>query len=192
MADLDPEHLNRRRGVQGPDVRSAASPVTALPEPPRLANYLKDVPNRRKRRWKSATVIMERVLDDKISEVPTSVMSVNTRAIVSQSQLLLRWNDKFYEYLPSYVVSGNVGAVKALLSAGRNPGAAEKPRWDPIHNAIKAGLTAILNVSGHLSSTALMSMLSDQPMVEDLSTTPSKTRCGPAIPLWFTPCLLQA
>lgn len=64
-------------------------------------------------------------------------MSVNTRVVLSQSRSLLCWNDKCYWWLPSYVASGKVGAVKALLSAGCNPGTAKKPRWPPIYNAIK-------------------------------------------------------
>ena len=80
---------------------------------------------------------MERILDDKISEAPTSVMSVNTRAKRSSSWPLLRWNDTFYGYLSSYVATGNVGAVRAMLTAGCNPGTAEKPRWAPIYNAIR-------------------------------------------------------
>lgn len=80
---------------------------------------------------------MEKILDDKTSEAPTSVLSVNTQARLSSSRPLLRWNDTFYGYLPSYVAMGNVGAVRAMLSAGCNPGTAEKPRWAPIYNAIR-------------------------------------------------------
>ena len=57
--------------------------------------------------------------------------------MVSQSRPVLRWNDKYYSYHPHYVANGKVGGVRALLSAGCNPGTAEKPCWGPIYNAIK-------------------------------------------------------
>ena len=128
------------------DIPSARPPSSKPPKPAPLGTYLesfpeitslKGVPKTQRRRWESATTIMERILDDKISEAPTSVMSVNTRAQLSASRPLLRWNDTFYGYLPSYVATGNVGAVRAMLTAGCNPGTAEKPRWSPIYNAIR-------------------------------------------------------
>lgn len=64
-------------------------------------------------------------------------MSANTRATISQNWPILRWNDKSYGYLPIFVANGKVGGVRALLSAGCNPGTAEKPRWTPIYNAIR-------------------------------------------------------
>lgn len=137
--DSGPEHPTQRPEVQALDVASNVSQSTKGPEPPRLGAYLKGVPKARRRRWESATVIMERILSDKISEAPTSVMSVNTRAKISQSRPVLRWNDKFYGYLPFFAANGKVGAVKEMLSAGCNPGTVEKPRWAPIYNAIQGG-----------------------------------------------------
>lgn len=136
VADSNPELLARRPQIQASDFVSIASSSTKLPEPPRLGSYLEGIPTQRRRRWESATVIMERILDDKISEAPTSVMSVNTRAKISQSRPVLRWNDKFYGYLPSFIANGKAGALKAMLSAGCNPGTAENPRWAPIYNAV--------------------------------------------------------
>lgn len=136
VADSVSEHL-RKPEIQTSDVASVESHSTRLAEPPRLGTYLRGVPKTRRRRWESATVIMERILDERISEAPTSVMSVNTRAKISQSRPVLRWNDNFYQWLPSFVATGKVGAVKEMLSAGCNPGTAQKPRWAPIYNAIR-------------------------------------------------------
>ncbi|CAD6569587.1 MAG: hypothetical protein ASARMPRED_002957 [Alectoria sarmentosa] len=136
-ADSAPEQSLRTPEVQASVMASIGSHSTKPPEPPLLGAYLKGVPKRHRRRWESATVIMGRILDDKISEAPTSVMSVNTRAKISHSRPVLRWNDRFYGYLPSFVANGKVGAVKEMLSAGCNPGTVEKPRWAPIYNAIR-------------------------------------------------------
>ena len=136
-AQPDLEHLNREPEVSTSDFASTRSHPTTVNEPPRLAAYLKDVPKKPSRQWESANVIMKRILEDKMSEAPTSVMSVNTRATVSQSRPLLRWNDEFYGYLPSFITNGKVGAVRELLRAGCNPGTREKPRWAPISNAIR-------------------------------------------------------
>lgn len=119
------------------NVASAESRPARAPGTPSLASYLKGVPKKPRRRWESATVIMERVLDDNISKAPTSLMSANTRATISQSRSLLRWNDRAYGYLPVFVANGKVGGVRALLSAGCNPGTVKKPRWTPIYNAIR-------------------------------------------------------
>ena len=127
----------QRSIAQASDAGLAEFPSGSTANTPRLGAYLKDVPEKRKRRWDSATVIMKKILDDKISEAPTSIMSVNTRAKVSRSRPALRWNDKFYGWLPSFVATGKVGAVKEMLIAGCNPGTAEKPRWAPIYNAIR-------------------------------------------------------
>ena len=137
VTSLPPEALNQNSKAQAPDVASVRSHSTKVIEPPRLGSYLKGVPQRRRRRWESATVIMKKILDDKISEAPTSVMSVSTRAKVSQSKPVLRWNDRYYGWLPSFVATGKVGAVKEMLGSGCNPGTTEKPRWAPIYNAIR-------------------------------------------------------
>ena len=136
-ADSALEQSLRRPEVQASEMASIGSHSTKPREPPLLGSYLKGIPERRRRRWESATVIMGRILDDKISEAPTSVMSVNTRAQISHSRPVLRWNDRFYGYLPSFVANGKIGAVKEMLSAGCNPGTVEKPRWAPIYNAIR-------------------------------------------------------
>ena len=137
VADPDLEHIHHTPMAQASVTVSDVPQPTGASGPPSLAAYLKEAPKKRRRRWESATVIMERILDDKVSEAPTSIMSANTRSMVSQSRPVLRWNDKFYHYLPHFVANGKVGGVRALLSAGCNPGTAEKPRWEPIYNAIK-------------------------------------------------------
>ena len=137
VADSNPKHIDRRPKVQVSDVASNGSQVAGTLKAPGLAAYLKDVPQKRRRRWESATVIMERILDDKISEAPTSIMSENTRSAVSASRPVLRYGDKCYGYLPYCIEQGKVGGVKVLLSAGCNPGTAEKPRWAPIYSAIR-------------------------------------------------------
>ena len=137
VADPGTEHIHHKPMAQAPDAASDVSKSTGASGLPSLAAYLKEVPKKRRRRWESASVIMERILDDKVSEAPTSIMSANTRSMVSQSGSILRWNDKCYSYLPHFVANGKVGGVRALLSAGCNPGTAEKPRWEPIYHAIK-------------------------------------------------------
>ena len=137
VSNSGPEAINQKSQAQAPDVASILSHSTKVAEPPRLGSYLKGVPKTRRRRWESATVIMKKILDDKISEAPTSVMSVSTRAKISHSKPVLRWNDKYYGWLPSFVATGKVGAVKEMLGSGCNPGTAEKPRWAPIYNAIR-------------------------------------------------------
>lgn len=89
------------------------------------------------RQWESASVIRERILKSKAAVAPTSVMSAESRALVSGSRLVLRWNDAVYGYLPSFVARAKVQAVRELLNAGCNPGIKAKPRWAPIYNAIR-------------------------------------------------------
>ena len=84
-------------------------------------------------------VLMERILDNKSSEAPTSIMSLETRATVLGGLIGLRWNDKAYGYLPKFVANGKVGAVRECLKAGCNPGRKGKPRWAPVYNAIRGG-----------------------------------------------------
>lgn len=103
---------------------------------PRLRAFVKNARPRRPQ-WESATVIMGRILDDKVSEAPTSVMSLNTRAKVSGGRPVLRWNDRYYGYLQYFVADGKVGAVREMLEAGCNPGTEQKPRWAPVYNAIR-------------------------------------------------------
>ena len=131
------KHIHHRPMAQASHAVLDVPQSTGASVPPSLAAYLEGVPKKRRRRWESATVIMERILDDKVSEAPTSIMSANTRSMVSQSRPFLRWNDRCYNHLPHFVANGKVGGVRALLSAGCNPGTAEKPRWGPIYNAIK-------------------------------------------------------
>lgn len=111
----------------------------ATKPPPRLRDFVKKAPARRRLKFESALVIMERILDNKSSEAPTSMMSVKTRATVLGGLIGLRWNDKAYGYLPKFVANGKVGAVRECLKAGCNPGREGKPRWAPVYNAIRGG-----------------------------------------------------
>ena len=115
---------------------SSKASVATKP-PPRLRAFVKKAPARRRLKFESATVLMERILDNKSSEAPTSVMSIETRATVLGGLVGLRWNDKTYGYLPKFVANGKVGAVRECLKAGCNPGRKEKPRWAPVYNAIR-------------------------------------------------------
>ena len=92
---------------------------------------------RRRLKFECATVLMERILDNKSAEAPTSVMSLETRATVLGGLIGLRWNDKPYGYLPIFVANGKIGAVRHCLKAGCNPGREGKARWAPIYNAIR-------------------------------------------------------
>ncbi|KAI9699649.1 MAG: hypothetical protein M1836_002683 [Candelina mexicana] len=94
-------------------------------------------PQPARQQWESATVIMNRILNDKASEAPTSLMSASTRAKLSVGRPVLRWNDKSYGYLPTFVANGKVGAVREMLKAGCNPGTETKPRWAPVYNAVR-------------------------------------------------------
>ena len=130
------------------DVGGGTAPASSIPAPKvsvatkaaktsRLEDFIKKAPVRRRRKFESASVIMGRIMDDKISESPTSLMSVNTRAAVSGGLVVLRWNDKAYGYLPKFVAGGKVGAVRECLKAGCNPGTELKPRWAPVYNAVR-------------------------------------------------------
>ncbi|KAL8793110.1 MAG: hypothetical protein Q9195_004316 [Heterodermia aff. obscurata] len=115
---------------------NASKASTATKTPPRLRAFVRKAPARRRMKFESATDLMERILDDKSSEAPTSVMSAGTRATVLGGLIGLRWNDKSYGYLPKFVANGKVGAVRECLKAGCNPGREEKPRWAPVYNAV--------------------------------------------------------
>ena len=128
-----PQLVAMAKGDNSSKVSAATKP------PPRLHAFVEKAPARRRLKFESATVLMERILDNKSSEAPTSVMSMETRATVLGGLIGLRWNDKAYGYLPKFVANGRVGAVRECLKAGCNPGREEKPRWAPIYNAIRGG-----------------------------------------------------
>ena len=105
--------------------------------PALLGNWIGNGLESRRKQFESATVTMKRILDNKSSEAPTSVISEDKRASLSQGRPVLRWNDKTYNYLPHYVALGKAGAVRELLSAKCNPGTQTKPRLSPIFNAVR-------------------------------------------------------
>lgn len=110
------------------------------PSPPRLSTWIGKVPSKsRKSRFESATVIMERILENKKPEAPTTVMSTRTKAMISRSRPVTRWNDSYYGWLPHLCARGKASAVRDMLSAGCNPGTKTKPRWGPMYNAIRGG-----------------------------------------------------
>jgi serine/threonine protein kinase/ankyrin repeat protein len=127
--------------------------------PPRLSEFITQS-QKRKPQWESATVIMQRILENKASVAPTSLMSDNTQALVSGSRPVLQWNDAMYGYLPYFVAKGKVQAVRRLLNAGCNPGTKEKPRWAPIYNAVRGAsdqhtkcLSALLTHGANVNTT---------------------------------------
>ena len=133
----------KKQAKRNPNEKAASaksersSKTSTATKPPRLGDFKTKAPPRRGKKFESANVIMERILDDKSSEAPTSIMSVNTRAAVSVGRIGLRWNDKAYGYLPKFVANGKVGAVRECLKAGCNPGREQKPRWAPVYNAVR-------------------------------------------------------
>ncbi|EXJ66365.1 uncharacterized protein A1O5_10517 [Cladophialophora psammophila CBS 110553] len=116
----------------------ASSGSEGSPTVQSLGSFLEGAPgtDRIGRKWESATVIMKRILDDKATTTPTSVMSFNTRKLLGVSRPVMIWNDEFYGYLPCFVSQGKVSAVRELLAVGCNPGRAGKPRWVPMLNAV--------------------------------------------------------
>jgi serine/threonine protein kinase len=117
---------------------SSESTLVSSDKPLSLGKFIAQVPKTRpKRNRESATIIMERTLANKASVAPTTVMSANTRAMISPSSPLMRWNDHCYDYLCHFVTRGGVAAVRTLLSQGCNPGTAKRPRRPPVLRAIQ-------------------------------------------------------
>ena len=117
---------------------SSKSTLVSSDKPLSLGKFIAQVPKiRPKRNRESATIIMERTLANKASVAPTSVMSANTRAMISHSSPLMKWNDHWYDYLCHFVTRGRVAAVRELLSQGCNPGTAKRPRRPPVLRAIQ-------------------------------------------------------
>ena len=126
------EHLERNK-------RQNANKIRASPAP-NLFPWVNKAPSKsRKSRFESATVIMERILENKKPEAPTTVMSARTKAMISTSRPVTRWNDRYYGWLPNLCARGQASAVRDLLSAGCNPGTKAKPRWGPIYSAVRGG-----------------------------------------------------
>lgn len=94
-------------------------------------------PKGRRHDFESATMIMERILETKTAEAPTTIMSTNTKAMFYGGRRLTRWNDEFYGYLDLCVFNGNAPGARELLRAGCNPGTVEKPRPYPIFKAVR-------------------------------------------------------
>lgn len=104
-----------------------------------LGSFLKQVPVTRastRRSWEAATTVMKRILEDKASVAPTSVMSERTRQMLKGGPVLMRYNDNYYGYLPHFVNKGKVRAVRELLKGGCNPGTKHKPRFQPVYLAV--------------------------------------------------------
>ena len=142
VASGQPNTSSQRSCLTASDVKPSTNDGKARPRPkkenvvPRLDAFVTGPPKKRKRGWESATAIMERVLNDKATVAPTSVMSDRARNIVSSNKPFMRWNDRSYGYLPFYVKEGKIAAVRELLRAGCNPGTRRDPRWGPVRNAI--------------------------------------------------------
>jgi serine/threonine protein kinase/ankyrin repeat protein len=131
-----------RQNFSSPGSNTSSLPVaaniSAFAGHPRLSQFMSETHQQRHgRHWESATVIMDRILQNKSSVAPTSTMTIKSWALVSRRPSILRWHDAVYEYLPSYTARGKVGAVRELLRAGCNPGTKAKPRWAPTYCAIR-------------------------------------------------------
>jgi serine/threonine protein kinase len=153
----------QRENFSLPGPNASSSPITvnvpASPRRPRLSQFMSEG-HQHGRHWESATIIMDRILQNKSSVAPTSTMSIKSRALVSSSRPILRWNDALYGYLPLFTTRGNVGAVRQLLSLGCNPGTKTKPRWAPTYCAIRGAsdkhtkcLMALISHGANLNAT---------------------------------------
>ncbi|KAL8828267.1 MAG: hypothetical protein Q9191_002688 [Dirinaria sp. TL-2023a] len=139
-AGAEAQHKQEGRQLNKNDRRTqsvASSEALITLKNPRSTAFTRKDPVSRRRHFEPASDIMKRILDDKSSEVPTSVIAARTRAAVSSGRIGLRWNDKAYGYLAKFVAKGKVGAVRECLKAGCNPGTEKKPRWWPIYNAVR-------------------------------------------------------
>ena len=131
-----PQPASNSRRATGQRLAQPGKVVSAPSEPPRLSQFITNA-HQQSRQWESATVIVDRIIKNKASVAPTSVMSIQTRALISRKPSVLRWNDATYGYLPWFTAQGKIQAVRELLRAGCNPGTKAKPRWAPVYNAIR-------------------------------------------------------
>ena len=134
------EHLARAAEKQ----KSEQLGPSAVKEPSsnlKLGAWIDKATKPRRKRFGSASEVRARILDTKSTQAPTTIMSVGAREKLSHGRLLLKWNDKYYGYLPAYIQAGKVATVREFLSSGCNPGTVAKPRWAPIVKAIKGRST---------------------------------------------------
>ena len=112
--------------------------ANALSTSQSLGSFPSKVPSapEQKRLWERASIMIRRILDDKASVAPTSVVSARSRSIIS-GRPGMRWNDSTYGYLPQFVKIGKAAATRELLAGGCNPGTQEIPRWQPIFAAVR-------------------------------------------------------
>ncbi|KAL9611674.1 MAG: hypothetical protein Q9167_003703 [Letrouitia subvulpina] len=123
------EHLKRREGQNLAIDQNSST---------RLGEWISGKnPKGRRLDFESATMIMERILETKTAEAPTTIMSTNTKAMFYGGRRVTRWNDEFYGYLNFCVFKGNAPGVRELLRAGCNPGTLAKPRPYPIFKAVR-------------------------------------------------------
>ena len=73
------------------------------------------------------------------STAPTSIISETTRKKIGSFGSLLAWQDKDLRLLEKYARLGKAAAVRELLRLGCNPGTKDKPRIQPLLNAVKRG-----------------------------------------------------
>lgn len=127
------EYLARADQVQNSKHRDSS----AVKESSSLGAWIDKAPKPRRKRFGSASEVRATILDTKSTQAPTTIMSVGAREKLSHGRPLLRWNDRYYGYLPAYIQAGKVATVREFLLSGCNPGTIAKPRWAPIVKAIK-------------------------------------------------------
>ena len=134
------EHLARAAKKQESEQLSSS----AVNEPSSKLNlgaWIDKAPKARRKRFGPASEVRAKILDTKSTQAPTTIMSVGAREKLSHGRPLLKWNDKYYGYLPAYIQAGKVATVREFLHSGCNPGTVAKPRWAPIVKAIKGRST---------------------------------------------------
>lgn len=107
------------------------------PTKPRDGKNPKKTTNQRGNEPETASVIMERILEEKTVQSATTRMSSSAKSKLSDSRWLTRRMDKQNGWLLHYVAQGKAAATRELLDAGCNPGTVEKPRPGPIFKAVR-------------------------------------------------------
>ncbi|KAI4218260.1 MAG: hypothetical protein L6R36_009048, partial [Xanthoria steineri] len=73
------------------------------------------------------------------STTQTSVLDAKTQKAFARLGPGIVWQDRTQQLVESYAKQGKAAAVRELLRAGCNPGTRQKPRWQPLIVAIRAG-----------------------------------------------------
>ena len=73
------------------------------------------------------------------STIQTSVLDAKTQKAFARLGPGIVWQDRTQHLVESYAKQGKAAAVRELLRAGCNPGTRQKPRWQPLIVAMRAG-----------------------------------------------------